>query len=344
MKGFHKFLGVASIIFLAVLVVATSFTGYYISKNKDILSNFGNFKVDGKNFDYNWSIFNNNRSSQFETLTVSQTDNFTLPDSIVINSSLEDVIFIEEDRSDIMVEYYNEYPNSPLYSIDYKIEQLENTLYINSYYSVTNIFIDRAYASYINVHIPKDYQCNILDLTLSMGEITNHSIFDNINNLYLSASLGNVELDITTPKESISVNSEMGAITLNVSAPVQSFDSKSNFGEIKLNFTETIGTLVCELDMGSLEITSDKNIEHARFSTKMGSTQGTFYSNIATLSANADLGNIDLSFYDNDSTATYIDSNLGHIDVDSSFKVVKESEGPDFRIYSNMGNVTLSSK
>ncbi|PKM93829.1 MAG: hypothetical protein CVU84_13020 [Firmicutes bacterium HGW-Firmicutes-1] len=345
MRGFHKFLGITSLILSIVLIIAISFTGYYISKHKDILSNFGNLQInDGKNLNYNWSIFNNNKSSQFETVTASQTDNFSLSDSIVINSSLEDVIFVEEDRTDIMVEYYNEHPSSPLYSVEYKVEQVENTLYINTYYSVTDIFIDREYDSYIKVHVPTDYVCNTLDLTLSMGEITNQSIFGKINNLYLTSSLGNIDLDITTPKESISVHSEMGDIDLRVSAPVTSFDSTSNFGEMSLDFTDIIESLVCELDMGSLDITAAKNIEVVNLTARMGEIVADFNGKVANLNTSTEMGNVDLSFANNKNSTAYIDSNMGNIDIDSSFSIVKESDNPDLHIYSSFGNVSISSK
>lgn len=345
MKGFHKFLGVTALILSIMLIISVSFTGYYISKHKYILNSLGNFQIiNGSNIDYNLSFFNNNRSSQFDTLTTFQTDNFSLSDSIVINSSLEDVIFITENRSDIMVEYYIEYPNSSLYSIDYKAEQVENTLYINTYYSVTDIFIDRDYESYIKVHVPTNYECNILDLTLSMGEITNQSIFDNVNNLNISASLGDIDLEIKSPKESILVVSEMGNIDIKVSAPVTSFESKTNFGEMKLDFTDYVGSLICDLDMGSLELTSENDIQVASFTTRMGSTEGSFNGKIANLTASADMGNIELSFANNKNSTAYIDSNMGKIDIDSNFKIVKESDNPDFRIFSNMGNVTLTTK
>lgn len=343
MKGFHKFLGVTALLLTVILILTIAFTGYYLSRHKEILSQFRSTHFPGiTNIQYDWSFFNNQKSSSFETLTTSKTDNFEIADTIVIDVSFEDLVFIKEERTDIMVEYFNEYPNSPLYQVIYDSEMIDKTLYISTQYSISDLFIDKDYKSNITIHVPNDYICNNLDITLSMGEITDLSIFDGVNNLKLTAKLGNIDMNITSPKDTLIVNSEAGNIDLTMTAPIGHFESKSNFGETHLNFSNTVGSMLCELDMGNLVVQSSGPIETVNLAAKMGNIEAYFDENIGQLFATADMGNIEMDFGANKNATVYIDSDMGNIDSD--FKAVKESDHPTFKVYSNMGNVELKSK
>lgn len=340
MKGFHKFLGVTALLLTGILILTLTFTGYYISRHKEILTQFQNVHFPSiTNMQYDWTLFNSQKSSSFETLTSSQTDYFDLAETIVIDVSLENIAFIEEDRTDILVEYFNEHPNSPLYKFDYSPKMIDNTLYITTNYTITDLFIDKTYKSKITIHVPKDYVCKNLDITLSMGELTNKSIFNNVSNLKLTAKLGDIDVDITSPKDSLIVNSEAGNIKLNMSAPVELFESKSNFGEINLEFSDNVGSLLSELDMGNLDIESKKPINVVSLSAKMGNIEGDFIGKVSELTAAAEMGNIEMTFGSNEGSTVYIDTDLGNIDSD--FESVKENDHPNFKVYSNMGNVTL---
>ena len=340
MKGFHKFLGVTALLLIGVLIFTITFTGYYISRHKEILTQLNSFSFPGvTNIQYDLSIFDSQKSSSFETLTSTKTDNFQIADTIVINVSLENVEFVKEDRSDIMVEYYNEYPNSALYKVDYTSEMTDNTLYITTNYSITDLLIDKTYKSKVTIHVPKDYICKNLDITLSMGELSDKSILEDATNLKLTAKLGDIDVNITNPKDSLIVTSEAGNIDLNITAPVEIFESKSNFGETRLDFSDHVGELLCELDMGNLIITSKRPIDVVSLTAKMGNIEAEFDEDVKQLSANADMGNIEMTFGANENSTVYIDTDMGSIDSD--FKSVKETDHPDFKVYSNMGNVTL---
>lgn len=340
MRGFHKFLGITALILTIILILTLTFTGYYISRHKEILTKLQNIHFPNmSNVDYEWSLFNSQKSSSFETLTTTKTDYFELPETMVIDVSIEKIEFVEEDRSDILVEYYNEYPNSPLYNVDYNSNMMDGTLYISTSYKISDLFIDKTYKSKITIHVPKDYVFNNLDITLSMGELNDQSILKNVNNLKMTAKMGDITASITTPKESLVINTEAGNIDLDISAPVSVLESKSNFGETRLKLSEHVGSLICELDMGNLVIKSLKSIDVMSFTAKMGSIEGEFKDEIGKLVAIAEMGNIELTFDKNENATVYIDSDMGNIDTD--FESVKESDNPDFKLYSNMGNITL---
>lgn len=342
MKSINKFMGATALV-LAFLFIASIVGGsIFISTHRWLLNDFGNMNfVNGRNMDFNFS-FDGKKSSTFETLTNSKTESFPLAKSIVIDVAMDKITFIEEDRTDIKIDYYNEQPDSPFYEVSYKAEELDGTLYINSTFSVSNLFIDQNYEHTITIYIPKDYECDLLDLNISMADITEDSIFDGARNINIHSNMGSIELEVTTPKDTLSITCDMGDIDLIVSAPIESIDVKTNFGEMNLDVNATVGTLWCNLDMGSLEIASDSVIDQVNLSAKMGSIECTFKEHINKLSADANMGSIDIEFGNNDDSTVYANANAGSIDSD--LPVVKESSDPDFRIYANMGSISITSR
>ncbi len=341
MKSIDRFLGITALVLAVLLIAAIVGGSVYVSRNKDFLNDFGNFNFfEGENFNMNFS-FDGKRSSTFETLKTSKSDNFPLAKSLVIDVAVNDITFVQEDRSDIMVVYHNEHPDTPLYDVSYNAEFTESTLYINSSYSVSNLFIDKTYENTITIHVPNTYTCESLDLTMSMGEITDESIFDGAKNINLHAKLGRIDLEITSPLDTLSVTCDMGDIDLVLSAPIETFDAKSNFGQINLKINDRIGSLWCDLDMGSLTILSNNPIDKVSMTAKMGSIDCTFKERIGKLNADANMGSIDVDFGNNDDSTVYVDANAGSIDSD--LPVVKESADPEFRFYANMGSINITS-
>lgn len=341
MKSMNRFMGITALV-LAILLIASVVGGtVYVSTHKGLFNDFGNINMfNSRNWNMNFS-FNGKKSSTFETLKTSKSDNFILAKSLVIDVAVDDITFIEEDRGDILVEYYNEHPDSPLYDVTYSAEETDETLYINSTYSVSNLFIDQTYESSITIHVPQDYECDTLDVTMSMGDLTDDSIFDGARNLNIHSNLGSINLEVTSPKDSLSVTCDMGDIDLTISAPIESFDAKTNFGEMNIDINDSVGSLWCDLDMGSLTINSDGTIDNANMTAKMGSLECSFNERVNKLTADANMGSINIDFGNNSDSTVYVNTNAGSIDSD--LPVVKESSDPDFRFYANMGSINITS-
>lgn len=336
----NRFLGKTALILTILLIASVAFGSFYVSSNKSIW-NALNFNVyNGSNFNFNFS-FNGKRSSTFETLTTKKSDNFETVKDIVINVAVDNVSFVKEDRSDILVDYNNEHPDTPLYSTSYSSKETNGKLYINSTYSVSNLFIDKKYDSSIVIHVPNNYEADSLDLTMSMGDITDKSIYDNTKNLIIHANLGSVDVDITKPKNSLSVSCDMGDIDITLDAPVDTFDANANFGKISIKNDDKIGNLWCDLDMGSLDIHSSGTINNVSLSAKMGSIEGIFNGFVNKMTATANMGSIDLYFKNNDNSTVYADASAGSIH--SELQTVKESNNPDFKFYANMGSINIRS-
>lgn len=343
MKKFHKLLGTTALTLTIVLVLTTTFTGYYLSKHKEILTQFHtmNFAPFVTNVHYDWSLINNQKSSSFKTITDTKKNNFPLCDTLVINVTLENLKFVEEDRTDILVEYTNEHPDTNLYQIDYRAEKIDQTLYVETEYAISDLFIDKEYKSGIVIHVPKNYTFKNMDMTLSMGQVNSDNIYEHVNNLKITSNLGDIRLDITTPKDSLIVDNDAGNMELTVSAPISEFEAKSSFGESKFEFEDTVKSIVCDLDMGNLTLETQKPIDQVSLVTNMGNINATFQEHVNRLTARSDVGNVDMKFHNNQDSTVFLEADMGNVNTD--FTVVKENDHPDFKVSADLGNVNLKS-
>lgn len=345
MKSLNKVLGITAIVLVVLLFSTLIATSVYLTSNKEILEEFPSFHgFTNRSFYFNNSIGPHKRSSSFQTLEVSREDRFENPKSMVIDVAIEPILFIEEDRSDILVEYYHEYPDSSLYSFDYKTNMENDILYISSSYTVLDIFFDRDYESYIYIHVPTGYTLDTLDLTYDLGEVTDDSIFESVNDLNIHANLGDVNLSIDSPKNNLSITCDMGNIALITNAPIKKLNAEANFGKIELNLLETVGSLYTNLDMGNLELYAEGKIESAFTEADMGNIHADFKEQVKTLVARADFGNVSMTFYNNPSSTVYTNSDFGNTKISPDFKTVKEGDNPDFKVYTNMGQIELLTK
>lgn len=345
MKSFNKFLGITAIVLVILLFSTFVAASVYLSTNKEILNEFSSYLgFNGHQFNFNSSIGRHKKSSLFKTLEATQKDQFENPKSIVLDVSVEHLTFIEEGRSDILVEYYHEYPDSPLYSFDYKANLDNDTLYISSFYNTVDIFFDRDYESYINIYMPKGYTLNTLDLTYDLGEVTNDSIYESVNDLNIHANLGDVNLSIDSPKNNLSITCDMGNINLTTNAPIKKLNAEADFGKIDLTLLDTVESLYADLDLGNLELYAEKEIMNVFTQANMGSINADFKEHVKFLVAGADVGSIKMTFYNNPSTTVYTTSDMGNIKVSPDLKVVKEEDNPDFKVSTNMGKLELLTK
>ena len=125
MKSFHRIMGYLSGIFVLMIIVSISISSSYMKRNEitfsQLFSETGSLQYGG-----NWSLsleglFSNHlKSSDYETIRIEESNQFDLAKEIFISSSIEDVIFIEEDRSDIQVDYYRELPDTNADSVRYR--------------------------------------------------------------------------------------------------------------------------------------------------------------------------------------------------------------------------------
>lgn len=343
MKSLNRFLGMATGVFLILLIAAVIISTIYVSSNKNIFTenNFGN-GFNNVNWSWDWPWSNQEHSKDYETVIVEDSKQFDLPKNMYINVAIDEVIFIEESRTDVRVEYFSERPDTSNYEVEYATEDVDDSLYINSQISIRNLILDSDYESYIKIHVPLDFPLDRLELTMSMGEINQSSILENVTNLKIDAQLGDVNLDINGKKETLTVNCSMGNIDLTVDDSVETLDVSANFGKMDLKIEGTVNDLYASADMGDLTLNSSEEIQNMKVNASMGNIDGTFRKKVDSIEADCSMGNIHLTLYDNEASTVYADASMGNVNV--NLPMVKESADPDFRLTASMGNIDLKIK
>lgn len=342
-SSINKFMGITALILTIVLIISITIISIYVTNNFD-----GSFNWSSGNNNWTWDLSfswpwsDKEKSSDFDTDVSIETASFDIPENIVVDVSLNKVIFVEEKREDIYVEFYAQKPATDLYKIECSSYFSNKTLYIESSTTIKNLILDKKYDSYVKIHVPKDFYANSLDLRLALGDITNDSIIQNVDQLILKADLGDIDIDITSDKTTLSINASMGNATVNIMADVKSLDLTASMGDIEITTDGTIDTLWTKADMGYTEINAKGAIKHVDLDASMGSISCEFHENVQSMIANCNMGNIDVKLHKNSDSTVYAKSNMGKIDVNLS--TVQENANPDFKLYADMGDITVKSK
>lgn len=337
MKSFNKFLGLTSVVLLILLIGSIFVISMYLVSNPKIADDFS---IDfPHNLSVNWGSFGGKRSSSFKTVVIEESKSFSVCDEIVIDTAFEDIIFVEEERDNILVEYYHEKPDTPLYKVSYSIDYTDDKLTITSNSTIRSLMTDKSYDRYVKIYVPNDYTFETLDLSSSLGEINNDSILSNVDNLIVNADLGDVNFEIESPKKSVTLNCDMGRLEFTSFASIESFDASCSLGDINIELMDPVGALWCTVDMGSLDISAEDTIDKATLNASMGNIDGKFKGHVGSMTAEADMGNITMSLHDNEESTAYADADLG--DVDCDLPIVKKNTNPDFELYASLGNINV---
>jgi hypothetical protein len=305
MKSFNRFLGFSALILVILMITSFMIAFSYTVSHPDLFDSFHISFSDS----FNWNI-NNHKSSDYETIV--EAKNFTTDNvisTISINSDFTEIIFIEEDRSDILVEQYLEKPNTSAYRTSYDVSVDDDELKIISSQSIFNIMLDRDYENKITIHVPNNVHFTTLDIKSALKEITKESILSNVDNIYIDDNIGRVTIDITSPKEVVKVTSDIGSITITGSSNISTLDLTSNLDSIYLDFDGNIDYLYMESDLGSINAIITGAIQAGNIVTDIGKVVLRFGSDIGSLDVTTSVGNIDL--YMRENFSTYAQSDTG---------------------------------
>jgi len=343
MKSFHKTMGYLAGIFTLMIIVSISVASSYMSRNNiSFLSLFEEtstlefdedfeFKLDG--------LFNNiELSSRYDTKIIKDSQSFNLTKELFISSSIEEIIFIQEDREDIKVDYYRELPDSKYYSVDYKVNESSNRLNISAAMSVKNLTINNDYKGSITVYVPKAYAFDKITLDSSISTLKSENIYPFTRNLTIISSLGDIDIDITESLDSLNITSKLGSIKLDIKGEIDKLYINCDLGKINLTIDEIINDLSIEENLGDIKITSNAFIGTSKIHNNMGKLEGTFAKEIKSIDFSTNMGSIDITLLDNDDISIYSETNLGS--VDSDFPSTTK-ELTDFIFTSNMGKIKI---
>ncbi len=320
MKSFNKTMSFLAGLFAIMIILSIAVASSYINRNNlsgsDLWGNSSHIQFSD-DWEFNGLFSSNHRSNEFETLVLTQTDTFDLKSELFISSSIEEITFIEEDRNDIMIEFYREYPDTSTYNVKYEVTETIDRINISSTLSIRGLIINKDYSGNIKVHIPTDYHFNKVTLDSSATVMNTDNIYTKTDVLTILADFGDIDINIDQPIETVSINCDMGAI--------------------KIYTSKAIGNLDISNDIGDLFFNIDAPVNNANFSSNLGQISGEFKDEVGQVNASTDLGNIDITFHKNENMVVTIDVDLG--DKSSDFPTTNNSK--DFRFSSDLGSVQI---
>lgn len=211
--------------------------------------------------------------------TLHKEINLPALDKLFVSVDIETISFVESDREDILVVYDYRHPNSPEYSIDFKAFSTdEENRIIASTQSTSNSLspslignLNDIYRGSVAIHVPKGFRFDTLSITTTFANINPENSYPYANNFFVTSSMGNVTLQIDSPKDLVLVDCDLGNAYITASAPINTFDVLCNLGSCQLNFKDSLRTLYLVNDFGSNSVYLTKELENSIIQSNSGS-------------------------------------------------------------------------
>lgn len=310
-----------------------------IESSKKSWNNNWNVNWNNGNVNVSWS---NNRFKKYKTINNSIVDNFstaTIKD-IDIQTDISNLIFVEEDRQDVQVDYAYSKPDTSDYTVIYDAELKGNTLVIQQELKIKNYpsSID-AYDNDITIRIPKGLQVDQLSYHNNLGAIKDSFFYSRVKELELNASLGKIDIKLDNDLDKVKLVASMGDLKLVSDADITTLDMKADNGKLNLTSRGDIKNLIMNASMGSITTNNKGTIHNCTMNADMGSIRGTFYKQLKSLKVKCDMGSVDLTLYENDYTVFNTDVSMGKLTTD-----FQKGSNKDFEIECDMGSITLRKK
>lgn len=343
MKSFHRNMGYITGIFIIMIVASLAVSGSYMQRNdisiKDLFEGSTHIQFDddfGFKLD---SIFNDiEKSSHFDTKVIEQTDTFKVSKELFISSSIENIVFLQEDRNDIQVDYYREMPNSTYYNVNYSAKETDDKITVSAAMSVRNLTINHDYKGTITIHVPMEYTFDKLTLDSGISTLKDSNVYLNTKDLTIISSLGDVNLSIAQPLEVLHITSNLGSVKLKIDSDIDKLTVNCDMGKINLTIDAPVNVLTLEENLGDINITSNAPIEFAKVNNNMGKLDGNFNSTVNGIDFYTNMGSIEVTLNQDKEFSVYAKTSLGKISTD--YPKVKKDQ-TNFHFVSNMGSIII---
>lgn len=290
------------------------------------------------------SVFNDNITYDKKGDTI--INNYSTKDveNIRIDTDVAKLTFIQEDRTDIKVEYIYTKPDTNKYIIKYDPKISGNTLDISQNIITRNFFgsmNDSFYKNDLFIYVPEDFTVNQLSIDKSLGDIISSDFYSNATDIDFYSSLGDIDVTLANTKNSVTLKASMGKINLINNASIDKLEVSSNNGSIDIRSSEAIKDIAIDADMGSILLNADDKVNNCRIEANMGSITASFKEKVDSFNITCDMGDIEIDLYDNDDSIIGTDVSMGKLKTD--FANASNSKG-DYYVECDMGNITLKKR
>ena len=327
---------------LAVLVLLS-----YMDKNNLTFDTMVDESTWGFNFNssdhYNfvgWDFNSDNPSSMYETITLHEEHTFDAHEKILIESNIESITFIHEDRDDIRVVFDRELPDTSKYLIDYTAKESSEQITVRSELSYHNLFTDIDYEGSITLYVPIDYHCESLTIDSDFTKISNPVIPNSVENLNIQVDFGEIELDITNPIDNINIQLDFGELTLNIEDVVGSLSIDADSAATELNVTGAIDELSIYTNFGAVEAVFDSVPNDIMISADAADVNLDFNDTIKALETKVNFGDINIDVLSDEKAKVYKTSEFA--DFDSDLDITTRKSDASIIVIIDVGSVDIN--
>lgn len=343
MKTFNRNLGYLAIIFFVMIIASVSVASSYMRRNDisfiDLFEGTTHIQFDD-NFDLKLNSLLNDleKSSHFDTKVIEKTSKFEPAKELFVSSSIEEIVFIEEDRDNIQIDYYRELPDSKYYTVDYNADSTKEKITVSASMSVKNLAINSDYKGSITIHVPKNYIFDKITIDSGISKLKDSNIYLNTKDLTILSSLGDVKLEITKPLETLHITSNLGSVNLDINSTIDKVMINCDLGKIDLTVNDPINILTLEENMGDIKLISNANINFTSIHNNMGRIDSEFNESVGGSDFYSNIGSIDVTFSKNKDISVFAKTSLGK--VSSDFPTT-EKDKTNYKFESDMGSISI---
>lgn len=342
---FNQFIKNAILINLGIFAISVIVIISYLDNNNLTFNNMFEGSVfemtfySDKYWDFDIIDPSSQHSSQYETIEILSDESFKIKDTILIESNMETIEFVHEDREDIRIIFEREVPDTSDYKVDYSATEYNDKIVVRSRLTARNIFIDKTYNGSITVYVPEDYVCENLTLETAISKIESHSIPDRVNDLFIKTDLGEIDMQIEQPLKDLSVQMNTGHISLQLEETIESLVVDTDGSAIELDIKASIEDMKVINNVGSIDINFESSPDNLKIICDIASVKVSFDEPIKVLDVESNMGDVNIDTSNDDEGLVYRTTEL--TDFKSSLDVIDDSSEANIFISMDIGSVDI---
>ena len=343
-NSFDRFMKNALLASLGVIAVsALLIFSYMDSKDLSFQDVFqdGQFYFGNNDNDFNGFRLGSNLSSSFsnyDLLTLNEDQTFEALDNIEINATLEEVIFIHDEREDIRVTFEREVPDTKAYTVDYETRTTNSQIIIDVDLKTNSFYADQNYKGVITVYLPEDHELDHLTINRKIGS-EDIVLPKYVKHLDVSVNFGSLKIINEYPLDSLRLSINAGDLYFKTTAPVEVIKASVDTGEMNFDILSEIGELNITTDIGEIYGFLEVSPKKVDVSCDLGDIELEFDEPVNKLVSQLDLGDLSINVSDDDESTVYVDTNL--VDYDSHLDSTTNKSKANIFVEMNLGDVDI---
>ncbi len=277
-------------------------------------------------------------TSRFATKTYYQEDTFAALKNLQINSTIEEIRFIHEERDDVRVVYEREVPDTDSYDLRYNARNTSDKIIVDVKLHIIGLYTDQDYNGTITIYLPNDYEADSLLIHSNVAS-HNMSLPKKVDDVVIEVNLGSINLNVQQPLDSLVLSINAGDLYFETDKKVSNVHASVDTGELSFNIHSGVGTLKVENNVGEISGTLAASPTKMDVLCNLGDVTLDFSQPVKSLSTELNLGDLNINVDETDESIVYIDTDL--VDLNSRLETTNQKSDANIFIHMNLGSASI---